>query len=390
MTKVKIDSVKRPGRDNSSHFGHIDGLIVEIGTVENRKNSGNPFRCNLGVPVLNRVLALPLIAVFLMIEPASRVAAIDDEATARPDAAQTTITDQVRLSASDDSVTRVELEFEVYFSGLHVGSTQANIRFSPDDFEFRSYIRTTGLLSTFVNWRGTTLSIGHGERGMNEGFSRTLFVGEDIRARATRFQRGNAELVLAMPPFDQLPARDGGDRPQIPLKPQHTQGVMDPFSAIIDLVRYASDNANACSADNVYALFDGRYRYDAWLEPISIEQVEASDYSFFQGEAQLCALGINPIAGQRIPDPNYPRQRKEDRQILLGRIASDLPTIPVRIRIKSRFGSAIAHLVAARINGREYGTFSESIIDDELLAMQSSMEEVMVLKQYANVGSASN
>lgn len=246
-------------------------------------------------------------------------------------------------TASGGQDAALELYYKVYIGGFHALDLDVDIDLDPARYDVNAHFRTTGTVGSLLPWWMKAYSRGalvDGRVTPAEAGQKNTWRGRERYLDMT-FRNGLAEISKIKPP----PARDERDR----VPPRMRRGVLDLASAILRAIRTIEDRG-ACAAR--IPVFDGRRRYDFVLEPEGRDTLRASRYSPFSGEALTCIASIDRKAGFKdfedhdVYAEDGGRRHRYDRRarVWMGAAFENLPPVPVRVSIDTRFGALYAHL----------------------------------------------
>jgi hypothetical protein len=232
---------------------------------------------------------------------------------------------------------RLELAYEVYSGGFHVVAFDLDLALAGQSYDVTARIRTTGMLSWFMDWRQVYRSTGAMTGTRIDPFhhrSEGAFRGRPRRVEMA-YSGGEIAALRVDPP----PEADG-EREEVTAAQR--RGSMDPVSAILALVRAVSDGRGCATR---VAVFDGRRRYDMVFTDRGPQPLRETRYSIFSGAAQQCDFVFEPIAG-------YIRRRADDqdaRRLQSGRawlapVMPGAPAAPVRVELDGNWGLTVGHL----------------------------------------------
>ncbi len=248
-------------------------------------------------------------------------------------------------SASADE--RLELEYEIYFGGMHILSAQSTLRQDGDErYDVTSTARTRGWVDWLFGFKGEGTTVGalDGADARPESHARTS-VWDDGERKVTLTYLDDGKVK-----FDVQEDKKGGDEHKYsPLDPATLDNTIDPMSAFVAMSRRL-DVGESCDAQ--FEVFDGKRRYDVVLTDRESKTIEPSDYSVFSGEARGCHLEFERIGGFWQGKNKY-SETARNRVIWVAQPIDDGPTVPVQMTIDTGFGSLIAHLSRVRVGGEE-------------------------------------
>ena len=98
-------------------------------------------------------------------------------------------------------------------------------------------------------------------------------------------------------------------------------------------------------------VLDGKRRFDMVFKSKGDETLESNKYNRFKGRTEICEVEIVPVAGKWREKPrgwmNIQGQAKAQGQLpqmWFGKVRKDMPAVPVRMMIKTDYGTMLLHL----------------------------------------------
>ncbi len=140
-------------------------------------------------------------------------------------------------------------------------------------------------------------------------------------------------------------AVSGDPLPEKEARPKVTAGqrlgALDPITGMLSVLLQAAQ-AGTC---NLRApVFDGRRRFDVVLEDAGIKELPKSSINIYSGPARLCQLTVKTRAGYRY-DGRDKRTLPKSLDAYLASPAPGLPEMPVRLIVRTGWGTVLVHLV---------------------------------------------
>lgn len=106
-------------------------------------------------------------------------------------------------------------------------------------------------------------------------------------------------------------------------------------------------------------IFDGDRRYALVFHPAGEVEMKKSDLNVYVGPATECTIEVKPIAGKWHDKPRGWMSIQEQGRakgtmptIWLAKMADDAPAVPVRIRVKTDYGTLFMHLTGYKGAGK--------------------------------------
>lgn len=208
-----------------------------------------------------------------------------------------------------------------------VGSVSLTAEIEPDHYAAHTVVEAAGLAALFTDFdiraevEGertaalmAPLHYGHVER-----------TGSKVRAVDIRFEDRVASSI-ATPPFGSLGVP--------PATREQRTDVIDPISALFLLSQSRPGEAGRVCSGRL-AVFDGKARYDLRLEAGGFETIRTRAW---RGEALLCHVWYEPIAGYDPEDYPTPSELRYPLDIWLAPFAEDGFFLPVRLYTRAGLG----------------------------------------------------
>ncbi|MCK5284994.1 MAG: DUF3108 domain-containing protein [Alphaproteobacteria bacterium] len=236
--------------------------------------------------------------------------------------------------------------YEVYASGIH--AVQAKMEISileSGHYNLVMSAKTRGFLGKIVPWHGNFESYGW---IMKDGNYRTEL------HKSTTTWKNETEIkeykYNAQGKFDGLIITDHK-------KVQHnkkinnelTQDTIDIFTAALIVFNTVAKGKDCNSSSDV---FDGKRRFKQTFVHKAINTLKTSKYNIFKGKAAQCYIEVEPVAGAWHKKPRgwmsiqeQGRSRGTMPTIWIAKLNEDGPAIPVKVRVKTKYGTLFMHLV---------------------------------------------
>jgi len=241
----------------------------------------------------------------------------------------------------------LELDYEIYFGGMHLVSAQARLEMDGDDgYRVVGGARTRGWVNWLYGFKSESTTV-----GVVNGADARPMLHEQVAA----WDDGERSIKLTYEDdgkvvFNVTEQRDEDDDDRFtPLDPATLDNTIDPVTAFVAMSRRL-EAGESCNA--TFEIFDGKRRYDVVLTDQAPKVIEPSDFSVFSGEAIGCHLEYEKIGGFWIGENKY-RDTARNRVIWVGRPIENGPPVPVQMTIETGFGSLVTHLTHVRVGGQE-------------------------------------
>lgn len=245
----------------------------------------------------------------------------------------------------------MEMTYQVYAGGVHVVEAHLDLTLKPSTYTAKLSAHTRGFLGKLVPWQGSFITTG-AAKGLlpREHQSTSTWKGEDdvavYRYDATG-QFKSLKLIKA-----------GKDETPKNIDPKLTQNTIDVLTATLRMMMGAA-KTDACQgkAD----IFDSRRRFTLTYAPQGKDTLKPSRYSFYQGPAMKCTAEVIPAGGAWKKKPRgwlsiqeQGRKKGALPTLWLAKIDDSLPAVPVRIMIKTDYGTLFLHLSTLKTAKKTY------------------------------------
>lgn len=243
---------------------------------------------------------------------------------AGPVAAQSPVAGQGQVSA----------DYSVTFLGLSIGrGTMVSVS---DGRAYRTTldVRVTGVAAVFAGGSGTATATGQirGATPVPSSFTVAIRSGNKVETTRIAMAGGNVTGVERDPDKPPHPRAT-------PVLPEHLRGVLDPLSAGIFVAGGSGPVAGAAACERRTPVYGGRERFDLIYSFVETRQVEIGGY---KGEAAVCRVRFEPIAGYR-PDRNdIQSARRRSAEVVLVPVRGTRTLLPAKITLSTGYGTGIA------------------------------------------------
>ena len=234
---------------------------------------------------------------------------------------------------------RVQLSYNVYFTGLDVADLSASFAFAPQSYSAAIAFRMTGALGALYHAEGSSSVDGRFQGDTTQPHALNSSGQFGGKARVTQIGWHNATPVIERmePPLEP-------EREPVPVAEQaHT---IDSLSAMATLLHRVWQTGR-CESDA--RTYDGRWLSRIEVRTAAEEVLAPTSRSIFSGPALRCELEGHQLAGfWRDTDPAT-LHRPHRASVWFARTAPGGPLLPVRISVETRggFGPVVLYLTGA-------------------------------------------
>lgn len=237
--------------------------------------------------------------------------------------------------------------YEVYASGLHAVEADLTLGFSGKNrYAARLEARTRGFLSKIVPWDGAFETKGWrmGKNRFQPEIHRSTATWRDeFENKEYRYSRGGKFLGYRV--------EIKGKKPKEAFDRKLADGTTDLLSATLSVMAAV---ARGGRCEGQAEVFDGDRRYGIEFRSLGTEKLVSSTYAPFSGEAERCEVEVFPAGGRWHAKPRGWMSIQEQGRmqgalptIWLAQTDADAPAVPVRIRVKTEFGTLFMHMTGA-------------------------------------------
>lgn len=238
--------------------------------------------------------------------------------------------------------------YEVYAGGIN--AVQADLLVSYDrssEYHMRLDARTQGFLGSLVPWEGVFETKGWSEKTTDKPeMHQSVSIWRDEKETKTyHYSKDGRFKGLSI-------VEEGKDKSPAELDEELVQGTTDALTATLQMMKYVSSGGK-CEGRN--EVFDGKRRYGLVFNHKAEEELQKSRYNIYQGPTSRCEVEVVPIAGAWHKKPrgwlSIQEQGREKGMLptmWMAKIDENAPAVPVKLRVKTNYGTLFAHLVEYR------------------------------------------
>lgn len=256
-------------------------------------------------------------------------------------------------SAPQAQGTTQNLVYEVYAGGVHAVQSKVRIHISPDGrYDMNLHAYTRGFLAKILPWDG-----------LFETHGQTLVDGRrlPVKHKSTRIWKDETDtaeyLFKADGSLERLTIHDYGKNPyERDVEEELTNGTIDVLTAVLAVLENYNETSKCAGSSEV---FDGKRRFEQIFTDKGTVTLEPSTYNIYAGAAAKCTVEVIPVSGRWHKKPRgwlYIQEQGRKLGMMptlwVAQMDKNGPAIPVKIHIKTIYGSMFMHL-AEYDNGRE-------------------------------------
>ncbi len=234
--------------------------------------------------------------------------------------------------------------YDVYAGGFHV--VQADVKIdeaAKGRYEIKMGARTYGFLGKVAPWFGTFETKGwltKNERQPELHESITTWRAEEETNTYNYGRDGSFKSYVVKEHGKEAEKKD--------VEAEVTQGTIDALTAALKVFDTVAEGGECSGTSEV---FDGKRRFEQTFKNVGQATLESSKYNIYGGAATECTVEIKPVAGKWHDKPRgwlSIQEQGRDRGMMptvwLASLTENGPAIPVKIRVKTAYGTLFMHL----------------------------------------------
>lgn len=242
------------------------------------------------------------------------------------------------------------LYYEVYAGGVNALQARLDLDTSPDNFQTALTANTKGFLGVLAPWRGQYITGGFLKSGKPMPLKHTAesVWRDEVETKTYSYNKAGQFQDLKI-------VEEGKDKSPKKIDNTLTKDTVDILSATLNTMMQTADTGECKGTSDI---FDGKRRFGLTFTPTGTEELTSSRYNIYNGVAAKCDVEITPKGGKWHEKPRgwlsiqeQGRQRGALPAIWLGQISPDLPAVPVKVRVKTQFGTLFMHLIDVQNHG---------------------------------------
>lgn len=241
--------------------------------------------------------------------------------------------------------------YEVYAGGLHAVQAELNVDLrDPERYDLVLDARTRGFLGKLIPWQGTFET--HGwvlrDKFQPELHKSTAVWQNEPDIKEYLYGRDGS--------FKSLKSTDEKVKDHIEdVDDELTQGTIDAMTAALEVMKNIAAGGECAGESEV---FDGKRRFKQVFIHQAALDLQASRYNVYSGPAVECTVEVVPVAGEWHKKPRGWMSIQEQGRakgtmptVWFARLEEKGPAVPVKIRVKTDYGTLFMHLAEYRGGG---------------------------------------
>ncbi|MGB0719715.1 MAG: DUF3108 domain-containing protein [Bdellovibrionales bacterium] len=248
---------------------------------------------------------------------------------------------------------RQKLVYEVYASGIHAVQATLDLKISANNrYDIVLDAHTRGLLGKLAPWDGSFETHGWWDKNGDHKPQQHKSVGTwrgETQTKDYAYGRDGA--------FKSLTIIDDGQAPEIrAIEKEVTDDTIDALTAALKVFE-TYNQAGTCKGQS--KVFDGKRSFTQQFVHKAAVRLEQSKYNIYTGPAAECTVEVTPLKGAWADKPRgwlsiqeQGRERGTLPTVWLASIEDGAPAVPVKIRVKTAYGTLFMHLAEYQSDGK--------------------------------------
>lgn len=237
--------------------------------------------------------------------------------------------------------------YEVYAGGVNAVTATFDVGYGVERrYNMSLHAKTRGFLEKLVPWSGTFETAGwrmpQGGGRPETHKSTAVWRGENDSKEYNYGKDGSFRSLKAF--------EAGKDVTPKTIDDALTQGTTDALTAALHAMEGVAEKGSCNSSAEI---FDGSRRYRLVFRQEAEDEMERNRYNIYRGKAMRCSAEVSPVAGKWRDKPRgwmsiqeQGRDKGSLPTVWLAQIDEDTPAVPVKIRVKTDYGTLFMHLVS--------------------------------------------
>ena len=241
---------------------------------------------------------------------------------------------------------RQQMVYELYAGGFNAVQAKLDVHYqSKDRYRLELFAVTKGFLGKLVPWEGTFESEGwrlDKETEKPELHQSTAVFDDETDIKKYEYGKDGSFKHLTV-------IENGKDKTPETLDDTLVQGTTDALTATLQAMQSVAEKGTCEGEDEV---FDGKRRFKLVFRHQADDELKATKYNEFSGTAARCEVEVMPIAGAWHKKPRgwlsiqeQGREKGSLPTVWLAKLSEDGPAIPVKLRVKTDYGTLFMHMV---------------------------------------------
>jgi hypothetical protein len=246
-----------------------------------------------------------------------------------------------------------KMTYEVYAGGIDAVTAEFDIDYGSNDrYNMMLAAQTRGFLGKIVPWHGTFETNGWRlkEEDRPEMHKSVAVWKDEEESKEYSYGKDGS--------FKSLRVIEKGEDKSEKIDDELTQGTTDALTATLEMMKQVTAGGGCNTSAEV---FDGDRRFELVFKHDEEEMLEATNYNVYSGPATRCTVEVKPISGKWHSKPRgWLSIQEQGREkgllptIWMAKIDEKGPAVPVKLRIKTDYGTLFSHLIGYKSATKEF------------------------------------
>jgi len=245
------------------------------------------------------------------------------------------------------------MKYDVYAGGFHVVEANLDVDLAAKtQYNLKLSAATRGMFADLAPWHGTFQTKGWYDTKQSLPqpeihFSDTTWRDENELTEFFYNKDGSFKEYRI------TNEKEKGHKDPEPGLPDNTTDVLSSTLKVMNKV------ASTGQCEGTDKIFDGARSYNLIFHHEQQVELKGNEYNVYSGPATECTIEVKPIAGKWHSKPRgwmsiqeQGRERGTMPTIWLAQMAPGEPAVPVKIRVKTEYGTLFMHLTGYKGGGR--------------------------------------
>jgi hypothetical protein len=256
---------------------------------------------------------------------------------------------QAKTESKTASKTEKFLTYDVYAGGVHAVQAKLHVhRPSLNKYNLDLSATTLGMLKTLAPWSGSFVTQGD-VRPKNIFRSRhhrsQSHWRDDLETKDYKYDSAGKFLSYKV-------VEEGKDISPETVDTKLTKGTTDILTATYQVMENLKHNKGCTHQARI---FDGDRNFEAIFAKVGEENLKKTKYNIYEGPSILCTIEVVPKEGKWRDKPRgwlsiqeQGRKKGTMPTIWFAQLNKNEPYVPVKIRVKTDYGTLFMHLTAQK------------------------------------------
>jgi len=236
--------------------------------------------------------------------------------------------------------------YEVYAGGINAVEAKLAVAYETQErYSLNLIAQTHGFLGKLVPWSGTFETNGwrlqDGTERPELHKSTAIWDGEEDLKEYNYGKDGSFKSLKVI--------EAGKDETPEKLEDGLVQGTTDALTATLKVMEAVGADGKCEGEDEV---FDGKRRFKMVFRHVADDLLTPTEYNVYEGKAARCEVEVIPMTGEWHQKPrgwaSIQEQGREKGSLptfWLAKIDDEGPAVPVKMRVKTEYGTLFMHLI---------------------------------------------